>query len=99
MVPPHPALDRVRRTVAARLRGQRVQVFLFGSWARGEPRRTSDIDVAVLPERDLDPGLLAALREELAELPVPYTVDLVDLREAAPSLRAKVLREGVRWSV
>jgi len=31
------------------------------------------------------------------ESPIPYDVDIVDLRSAAPSLVKEVRREGVKW--
>ncbi len=87
----------VRAVVSAKLAAHRVRVLLFGSWARGEAREGSDIDVAVLPVAPLPVGLLAELREELEEASVVARVDVVDLREASPELRRAVEREGVPW--
>lgn len=98
-VRPDPAyVDQVRAIVERELSGHAVDVYLFGSWARGEARRTSDIDVAVLPKGELAWAILSRLREALEESSVPYAVDVVDLREVSAEFRARVLREGVRWS-
>ncbi len=43
--------------------GEGVNVYLFGSWARGEATRVSDIDLAIESETPLPPGTLARLRE------------------------------------
>jgi uncharacterized protein len=91
-------LDEVRRVVSDGLRGRRVRVYLFGSWARGEARRISDIDVGILPLEPLPPGLLLDLQEALEMSDVLYPVDLVNLSAASPSLRERVLSEGVLWS-
>lgn len=72
-------LDAAREIVLEVLAGQPADVFLFGSWARGDPRRTSDIDIAVLPRGRLPPGLLSRVREALEESTIPYPVDVVDL--------------------
>jgi len=32
-----------------------MQIYLFGSYANGEPRKTSDIDLMIIIENDLDP--------------------------------------------
>jgi len=32
-----------------------LQIYLFGSYANGEPRKTSDIDLMIIVENDLDP--------------------------------------------
>jgi predicted nucleotidyltransferase len=47
------------------------RVFLFGSYAAGTARPTSDIDIVIKGGRDLD-----RLREEIAEIPTLKTIDL-----------------------
>ena len=90
-------LPRLARTLRS-LKPKRARVYLFGSWARGEVRRSSDIDVAILPRRRLPEDLLPRLREALEESHVPYKVDLVNLGEAGASLKKRVLNEGIRWA-
>lgn len=71
-----------------------VIAYLFGSRARGDHRKTSDADVAILADRRL--GLLARerLANELAEaLEVP-DVDVIVLDEVRLALRGRVLQEG-----
>jgi uncharacterized protein len=91
-------LDETRRIVRAGLRGHPAQVYLFGSWATGRNRRTSDIDIAILPAGPLPEDLLSDLREALEESLVVYPVDVVDLSRVAPQFRDRVLKEGIRWS-
>ncbi len=90
-------LETVRQTVLDGLKEHPAEVYLFGSRATGGARRTSDIDVAVWPLTALPVGTLAAIREALFESMVPYTVDLIDLRDADDAFRARVLAEGVVW--
>jgi hypothetical protein len=40
-------LEEVKRFVLGHLSEQPAKVYLFGSWARGEEKRSSDIDLAV----------------------------------------------------
>ena len=91
-------LAELKHIVMRGLRGFNVRVYLFGSYARGNPHRCSDIDLAVLPLESLPPGTLSEIREALEESLVPYAVDLVDLTQADDSFRAAVLREGTLWS-
>lgn len=91
-------LVEVRRIILEGLSGYAVRVYLFGSRARGEGSRASDIDVAVLPLTPLPPWVLSVLRENLEESGVPYQVDLVDLSLADPAFRERILKEGVLWS-
>lgn len=97
MRPDSPDLAEVRRIVLRGLAGRRARVYRFGSWARGEESRVSDIDVAILPEESLPSGLLPEIQEALEESASLYPVDLVDLTTASGSFRARVLAEGVPW--
>ena len=92
------ALEEVRRIVLDVVSEKKVQVYLFGSWARGEATPLSDIDVAIDPHATLPRGMLAQLRERLEESHVPYRVDVVDLTRTSPEFRQRVLTEGVLWS-
>jgi predicted nucleotidyltransferase len=91
-------LDEVSRIVRDGLRGHPAQVYLFGSWATGRNRRTSDIDVAILPSEPLPEDILSGIGEALEESLVVYQVDVVDLSRVSPQFRERVLKEGVRWS-
>ena len=93
-----PYLEATRRLTLAALRGLPVKIFLFGSRATGTASPHSDIDVAVQCAGALPAGTLAGLRERLEESHIPYRVDLVDLNTAEPSLRRRVLAEGVLWT-
>jgi hypothetical protein len=74
--------------------------YVFGSVARGDPDETSDVDVAVLADRELDLGELSLLAEELGRaLDFDRRVDLVDLRAASPTLVHEVVRDGIRLVV
>jgi predicted nucleotidyltransferase len=98
MLPGSPDLSEVRRIVLRALAGRRARVYLFGSWARGEASRVSDIDVAILPEETLPSGLLPEIQDALDESASLYPVDLVDLSTTSDSFRARVLAEGLPWT-
>ena len=38
-----------------------------------------------------------ALAADIEESPIPYDVDLVDLRRTDPALAEEVSREGMKW--
>ncbi len=98
-----PALAEDLRILAEVLRahpaGRRVRVWLFGSVARGDFDRTSDIDIALDADAPLDPDRLAALREALEEAPIVRRVDLVDMARVSPELRRRIREEGRPWLV
>jgi len=68
-------------------------VYLFGSRARGDAGSESDLDLAVLVDRALDPILRWELQERVAGL-VQAAVDLVDLRAASAVMRVNVLADA-----
>lgn len=92
-------LDEVRQIACTTLQGCDADLYLFGSWASGAQRRTSDIDIAVDPRRPLPDGALSTLRERFEESRIPYRVDVVDLSEADPTFRRAVIKRGIQWSV
>jgi hypothetical protein len=92
------ALAEVRRIVLEVIGSENATIYLFGSWARGDATRTSDIDIAIEPLADLPRGAFARLRECLEESHVPYRVDVVDLRKTDPEFRHRVLTEGISWN-
>ena len=90
-------LDQTRQIAVDTLGTYPVKIYLFGSWARGTPSESSDIDLAVDSEVPLPTGILSMLRERLEESIIPWRVEVVDLRNAASSFRERVLREGIVW--
>ena len=96
------AIEALRRMVLGALGEHDAEVWLFGSCARGGALRHSDIDVAILPADGVPSGffsdfLIWQKAQKKEESPIPYDVDIVDLRSAAPSLIKEVRREGVKW--
>jgi hypothetical protein len=91
------AIEELRRMVLDALGDQDAAVWLFGSCARGDVRHPDDIDVAIFPRGDFPSGFFAKFAADFEESPIPYDLDLVDLRKADEALRDEVLWTGVRW--
>ncbi|WP_240675937.1 nucleotidyltransferase family protein [Ammoniphilus sp. CFH 90114] len=91
-------LDQVKDIVVQAAQDYPVSVYLFGSWARNEEKRSSDIDIAIDSEEEgISPSLLNTLRDAVEESLIPYRVDIVDLVKADPAIRQKVQKEGILW--
>lgn len=76
-------------------RNKEVKIYLFGSRARGENSRFSDIDIGFLSDKDLSKDLVM-LRELIEESNIPYKVDIVDLSTNKDLLEI-VIKKGKRW--
>lgn len=68
---------------------------LFGSVARDEARRSSDVDVLVDFDRPVSLFDLAALREHLEDVLGASEVDLTLRDSIYPALRERILGEAV----
>lgn len=90
-------LSEARRIVIEGLGGYSIRVYLFGSRARGEGGRASDIDIAVLAPEPLPGWVLSEVRERIEESRIPFKVDIIDLSTTDPAFRERVLKEGVPW--
>ena len=89
---------RLQRLVLSLMREEPADIFLFGSWARGEQRQGSDVDLAVAYRGPSNALKLAELREALEESTIPYNVDVVDIQQASDALRAQIRKDGIRWT-
>jgi uncharacterized protein len=101
MAPRPDVLDTVARIL--RGRADVLEGYVFGSVARGEAQRHSDIDVAVYVDRaarSSSPyGLDAEIGADLMSALQSNAVDVLLLNDAGPLLYHRVLRDGVRvWS-
>ena len=72
-----------------------VEIYLFGSRARGNFRENSDIDIGILSKSDIS-YKLSELREIIENSNLPQTVDIVDLNENKKFLEI-VKKEGIKW--
>lgn len=86
---------RVAREVSAIARrtigDPAYRTVLFGSWASGEARERSDIDIGIEGPSGVDPTAMQGIREACEALPTLYTVELVDLARVPPEFRKRAL--------
>ena len=87
-------LIQIKAILMRALGGKSCAVYLFGSRATGTAHPASDFDVAMLADEDISRELSFA-REMLEESRIPFKIDLVDLRLAAPAFRRTVQTQGV----
>jgi uncharacterized protein len=93
-------LGEVIGRLRAGLRPRRI--FVFGSYARGDWRRGSDLDILVEMETDLPPSQRRLLaRRALGRTPCPVDVlvytpaEIAARRDSLGSIIPAILREGI----
>ncbi|MBR3721553.1 MAG: nucleotidyltransferase domain-containing protein [Selenomonadaceae bacterium] len=93
----NPYVARIRNFVLDFMEDEPAKVYLFGSWARGEAHRGSDVDIAIDADETLNPSKISELRELLEESTIPYSVDVVDMRFASKNIKSEIKKDGVVW--
>ena len=83
----------LRLLSSLRSAARKGQGWLFGSRARGDFRRYSDLDLLVEVEPPATKAELRSLREAFDDSDLPYTVDVVSSIDLADSYRERVLVE------
>lgn len=69
-------------------------IYIFGSYAKGKNDKNSDLDIAVLLEKEYDPLDKLRLIGDLTDIFKRNDIDLVVLNEANPVLRHQVIKYG-----
>lgn len=68
------------------------KILLFGSWAKGNSLKTSDIDIAISGEDKVPHALMVKIKEEIEEIPTLRSIDIVDLHSKEKTFKENVLR-------
>ena len=78
---------------------EQCSIFLFGSFAKGEENRTSDIDIGILPNEPIDYALIYKIKEDVNEkVNTLRMIDIVDFSRATDGLFIKeATKEAVLW--
>jgi len=90
-----PEHETIVRDVLGRSLPEGVAALAFGSRVAGKAKPYSDLDLALKSDAPLSLELIADLSDAFCESDLPFRVDLLDLRSAAPALRARIERDGV----
>lgn len=76
-----------------------AKVWVFGSRAKGNAKKYSDLDLAIrLPGSALTLELLTVLSYAFEESTLPYKVDIVDLATVATDFRCLIEKDSIPLS-
>lgn len=59
------------------------KLFFFGSRVNGKGRERSDIDIGIEGKEKVPSKALGEIREEIEEMPVLYSIDVVDFKDVS----------------
>lgn len=90
-------LSILRNHVLQKMQHEDARIYLFGSWARGNQRNSSDIDIAIEYKSGEGYSKVNELHESIEESSIPYWVDVVDMRRISGLFVEKIRKEGVVW--
>ncbi len=89
---PPKVIDLIVGTISKNVKIKKI--ILFGSRAKGNYKRSSDIDLALFSE-DLNHNELLKIKVEISELMVPNKIDIVDFNKITNNdLRDHIERVG-----
>lgn len=90
-------IDLLQQLLIQPIKSQDGKVWVFGSRARGDNRKFSDIDILCeFPQSTILPaGFIAHITESLEDSNFPYKVDLVSRSEVAQSYKDQVERDKI----
>ena len=91
------SINMIKALILETYRDDDVRIMLFGSRARGDFNRHSDIDIGIIPKNRCDRMKLISIKDKLEELNIPYKVDVVDISRVSNIFRKKVMGEGKIW--
>jgi predicted nucleotidyltransferase len=74
-----------------------AKIYLFGSYARGDFSRSSDVDIAVDNGEPISLVEKAQIANMIDVLNLTQNVDVVDFQALPSHLQEKILKEGILW--
>ena len=88
-------IDKIRKKLVPLLRrGKVTKAGIFGSYARGEQNKKSDIDILVKIDKDV--GLIGFIKLKMAiQKLLKRNVDLVEYDTIRPEIRENIIKDEI----
>lgn len=78
----------VKKILFQYLDPQKDNAFIFGSWAVGNARTFSDIDIGIQSRRSIPDDIFSDLEEAFEESDLPYIVEVVNFNTVSEKFKA-----------
>lgn len=76
-----------------------AKIYLYGSRARNENRKGSDIDIALDTGNVIDIKIMWKIEEAIEDSTIPFFVDVIDLNNISSKFRERIEKDMVPWKV
>jgi predicted nucleotidyltransferase len=88
----------IKRVISKNINPDNVFVFLFGSRASGGARVSSDYDIGLYQGEKIPLSVVARIKDQLDDYPIPMDVDVVDFALATDEFKNLALRDIKIWN-
>jgi predicted nucleotidyltransferase len=78
-------------------KGEGAEIILFGSRAEGNFTVSSDYDIALKSEKNINESLVSRIKEDLENSNIPFKVDLVLYQKVSDDLKQTIDKNGITW--
>lgn len=75
-----------------------ARIYLFGSRARGDFKKRSDIDIAIDGGHSLPRVVVGEVKDMLNASHIPYSIDVVDYWAVSNAMRRVIKKERILWN-
>ncbi len=90
-------LSAVKEVVITFLKDEKVKIILFGSRARGNNQRCSDVDIGIIPAGKFHEERITLLKEKIENTNIPYKVEIVNLSEVSEEFKREAMKDAIVW--
>lgn len=87
-----------KEIILKELHASDCRIFLFGSRARKDNHRFSDMDIGILPGKSFKEKFLHTLRDKLNDSIIPFKVEVVNFNYADPLFTQEALKDAIYWN-
>lgn len=90
------SIEKLKKLFITFFKNEDVKIIIFGSRARGDFSKSSDIDIGIIGE-NINRKKLVLIREYVEEMNIPHKVDIVDFSTVSNKFRKIALNEAIYW--
>ena len=88
----------IKKVIIRHVNPREALVFLFGSRAGRLGRLTSDYDIGIYRGRKIPLRLIAKIKDELEDYPIPVNIDIVDFSTVSDDFKQLALKKIKIWN-